>query len=103
MTARRLLTPVNITKRARNFRTGKPETWAAESRDGRWTYGREEMTGTPWIVEHRETGEQRWFGTLNAGRAATANGGAPTSRPAPTARRAAATMTNAPPSPKETR
>jgi len=71
---RRQLTPINITARHRSTRTGKPEIWAARSRDGRWTYDREETTGTPWIVQHRETGEERWFGTLGAARAATANG-----------------------------
>ena len=75
MTTRRklALTPVNITERARSFRTGRLEMWAAESRDGRWFYKREESTGTPWIAEDRETGELHWFGTLRAARYATAN------------------------------
>jgi hypothetical protein len=81
VTARRRLTPVNITERAPSFRTGRRETWAAESRDGLWFYKREEDTGTPWIAEHVPTGALSWYGTLTAARHATAMGWANTGCP----------------------
>jgi len=76
MTTRRTLTPVNITEKYPSFRTGRLEIWAAESRDGIWSFKRDESPGTPWIAEHLPTGGTAWYGTLTAARAATAGGDA---------------------------
>jgi len=77
VTARAVLTAVDITERYRSFRTGRPEAWAAVSRDGIWHYRREESPGTPWLVEHLPTGEIALMsGTLRAARIATADGSA---------------------------
>lgn len=48
------------TVRYRNFR-GRLEIWGAFSADGRWSYGREEMPGTPWLVRNEETGEDHTY------------------------------------------
>ena len=60
-------------------RTGRWETWAAASFDGRWSYGREDDTTTPWIVTDRHAQaadpinyRPEWFGTLRAARRWTA-------------------------------
>lgn len=73
-----LPTPVEITARYPRPGGGRVEAWAARSRDGVWTYGREELPGTPWIVQHLPTGRDVpvWFATLEAARWATADGSA---------------------------
>ena len=72
---RSALTPVTVTARHRNWRTGRLETWAAVSADGTWAYVREDAPGTPWLVEHAPTGQVALLaGTLTAARAATADG-----------------------------
>jgi hypothetical protein len=72
---RRALTPADVTRRYRAFRSGRPEAWAAASRDGLWTYERLEISGTPWEARHVPTGiAGPWYGTLTAARAATADG-----------------------------
>jgi hypothetical protein len=74
---RRALTPVTVTARFPAFRSGRIEAWAAVSADGVWKYGRLEMAGTPWQVEHTPTGVLGdWYGTLAAAREATADGSA---------------------------
>jgi len=71
----RVLTPVNVTRRFRAFRSGRLETWQAESRDGVWRYDRLELPGTPWMTVHLPTStEGDWYGTLDAAREATADG-----------------------------
>lgn len=43
--------PVVVTRKARNLRTGRLETWAARSTDGRWAFDRiDGDPATPWIV-----------------------------------------------------
>ena len=74
---RRTLTPVEVTRRFPSFRAGRPETWEAVSLDGQWKYRRVEVSGTPWDVEHVETGvTDPGYGTLGDARAATADGSA---------------------------
>lgn len=74
-TARRVLTPVDITARFRSFSSGRLENWGARSRDGEWAYARLEISGTPWEVTHVSSGaDAGWYGSLTAARAATADG-----------------------------
>lgn len=74
---RRELTPATVTKRFPAFRSGRAEAWEAVSDDGTWCYSRLEISGTPWEVRHLPTGiAARWYGTLTAARAATADGSA---------------------------
>jgi len=47
------LDPAGFTK-YQNLRTGRMEKWAASSKDGKWSFHRLEMTGTPWEVTHSD-------------------------------------------------
>ena len=61
------------TMRLPSFGRRTRQAWAATSADGRWSYRRLEVPGTPWVVLHGD-GEE-WgtgFGTLSRARAATA-------------------------------
>jgi hypothetical protein len=74
---RRTLTPVTVTSSYPSFRTGRVEAWSAVSDDGVWKYERLEVSGTPWQVEHVPAGTLGdWYGSLEAARAATADGSA---------------------------
>lgn len=74
---RRTLTPVTVTSRYPSFRSGRVENWSAISADGTWKYERQEISGTPWQVEHVPTETiGNWYGSLPAARAATADGSA---------------------------
>jgi hypothetical protein len=66
------LSPVTITSRYPAFRSGRLETWSAVSTDGRWTYERLEITGTPWEITDTHTGEQIWAASLPKARRWTA-------------------------------
>jgi hypothetical protein len=66
------MTPVTITHRAPNLRTGRTEIWQARSTDGVWQYDREDEIYTPWVITHLPTG-QTWEDTsLRRARHATA-------------------------------
>lgn len=66
MTTRQTLVKVETTK-ARAFRSGRREVWAAVTVDGEWAFHRLEMTGTPWTVTHVPSmSEVAWLGTLKA-------------------------------------
>lgn len=73
---KRNLTPVTITHRAPNLRSGRTEIWEAVSTDGVWGYRREEDSSTSWTVIHIPT--DRWcsYTSLPKARAATASGAA---------------------------
>lgn len=77
-TTKRVLTPLDKTKtdRAPNIRTGRVQTWEASSKDGRWCYVREEMSGTPWAVYDLTRADRfattELFPTLTAAREWTA-------------------------------
>lgn len=81
-TSRRTLTPVVITERWLNPRTGKPEKWAAvsveRSEDGRpvWEYNRIEDEATSWWARYVPTGEGVLTSSLPKARASTASGAA---------------------------
>lgn len=66
-------TPVMITERWPTP-SGRMQTWAAESKDGIWTYIRLDIPGTPWEVKHIPTGRSYWVGSLPEARANTASG-----------------------------
>lgn len=75
------LTPVKVTARHPNARTGRLEAWAAESveRDDQdrpvWTYTRTEEAGTPWSAAHVSCPRgSALYGSLRDARAATASG-----------------------------
>lgn len=42
------------TVRYQSLRTGKMEVWEAYSKDGKWSFRRLEITGTPWEVTHED-------------------------------------------------
>jgi len=78
---RRELTPVTITARFPSFRTGRLETWGAQTKDGIWDFEREEDTRTDWLVYHRPSVADGSYvlpvmicGTLRACRIAVARG-----------------------------
>lgn len=74
---RRTLTPVTVTRRYPSFPSGRVENWEAVSDDGLWAYLRQEISGTPWSVQHVPSGiETDWYGSLPAAREATADGSA---------------------------
>jgi hypothetical protein len=58
------------TRRAINRRTRRPETIAAWSANGRWSYGREDDAGTRWYVRDLTTGQdiRPTFGNLTRAR-----------------------------------
>lgn len=72
----RQLTPVTITERHRNTRSGKLETAAAASKDGAWFYNRTQDGKNDWWTEHVQTGRMALYGSLSGARAATADGSA---------------------------
>lgn len=79
--ARQLTTLLDKAKTTRfPGRSGRREVWHAVSADGHWTYSREEMSGTPWIVTRRGEWGEQWFGTLTTGRRWTAGFDAKASR-----------------------
>jgi len=47
------LVPIRVTSRYPTFRSGRVETWSAETLDGEWYFERFEEPGTPWGVYHR--------------------------------------------------
>lgn len=55
---------------------GRMEVWSATSVDGVWSYERDEVPGTPWIVKHVPTGRWYYEPSLPKARAATASGAA---------------------------
>jgi hypothetical protein len=57
-------------------RSGRRECWSAVTTDGTWSFGRQELPGTPWAVVHRPTGivVDPWVGTLDDCRAYVASG-----------------------------
>lgn len=57
--AGRPMTPVQVTVRRENLRSGRHEVHEAVSADGQWRYRRAEHTGTLWDVEHVPTGLMR--------------------------------------------
>jgi hypothetical protein len=64
------LAPITKTVFHGSFRTGRPECWEAVTRDGQWTFARNEEPGTPWLVYHGSEVEPRaYLGTLRACRA----------------------------------
>lgn len=79
MTTTTALAPIIKTQFARRVTRGgltrSPECWGAQTADGTWDLTREESSGTPWIVIHRETGiAVNMCGTLRACRAYVAAG-----------------------------
>jgi len=73
------MTPVTVNAARVNLLTGNIEPWDATSDDGTWAYIRLEEgpggEGTPWIVEHVQTGIWGgWYPVLDAARRATADG-----------------------------
>ena len=57
--------------------TEKAECWQAETTDGVWRFGREESSGTPWLIIHKASGEMvHLTGNLRACRAYVATGAA---------------------------
>lgn len=68
-TTRTTMTPITITSRY-----GK-QAWSATSKDGTWTYERDDTPGTPWIVTNTKKGQEApyWFSTLKSARAWTYN------------------------------
>jgi hypothetical protein len=75
------MTPLDKTKTVRFLgRSGRREVWHAVSADRHWTYSREEMPGTPWLVTRRGEWGEQWFGTLMAARRWTAGFDAKASR-----------------------
>lgn len=74
------LTPVKVTARHPNARTGRLEAWAAESveRDDQdrpvWTYTRTEDSATTWEARHVSHDQFHLAGSLKDARAATASG-----------------------------
>lgn len=71
------LAPVNVTRRLPNLRTGKNETWAAETTDGVWRIARIEASGTPWELVHIPSGLAAGLhGSLRRARQAIATGAA---------------------------
>lgn len=68
-------TPLDPAKTVRlPGRSRRMEVWIATSVDGRWTYGREEDTGTTWTVRdnHADRLSGEWFSSLAAARRWTA-------------------------------
>ncbi len=68
----RPMIPIRVTEVLRNLRSGKEETWAAESTDHVWAFQRTEEPGTPWWAVHRSTGLEATFGTLSDARRSAA-------------------------------
>jgi hypothetical protein len=70
------MTPLDPKRKTRFQRmsTGRFEVWGAVSKDGVWKYVRLDDVGTPWEVEHVESGRRlrSWFGSLAQARRATA-------------------------------
>lgn len=80
--SRRPLAPIVVTARAPRVLAGElgatteaGEVWAARTVDGRWSFEREDVPGTPWVVLFTVNGRSGGsFGTLPAARAAVASG-----------------------------
>lgn len=69
------MTPLDSSKTVRspNFNRTGTQTWAAVSKDSRWTYTRLEQTGTPWAITDGTGADlYDWYGTLKAARQHTA-------------------------------
>lgn len=80
--SRRHLAPIVVTSRAPRMLAGElgattkaGEIWAARTVDGCWSFEREDVPGTPWVVLFTLNGRSGGtFGTLPAARAAVASG-----------------------------
>jgi len=80
--SRRPLAPIVVTARAPRILAGElgvttktGEIWAARTVDGRWSFEREDVPGTPWVVVFALNGRSGGtFTTLPAARAAVASG-----------------------------
>lgn len=65
-----------VTKTMLPSRGGRPQCWSAVTKDKAWTFERQEVPGTPWVVIHLATGIVVDFcvGTLTDCRAYVASG-----------------------------
>lgn len=71
--ARAALTPFKVTERSRSTRSGRMETWEAESRDGDWRYERVDDERTSWRIVYTPTGQSvSGFDSLKAALGTTA-------------------------------